>query len=63
MVRMGWTVQCAVQCSAYLCASSRVLGRAASDQLCVARHEVFVDAHVFLFREDGVVGFEAVFLE
>ncbi len=39
-----------------LCTTGSVLGTASSDDLCGAvLEEVFVDAHVLLFREDGVV--------
>ena len=48
----------------YLGSTSGVLRGTAGDQLGVAVVEQVVeDAHVFLLGEDGVVGFEAVFLE
>ena len=48
----------------YLYTSSGVLGCAACYQVCVTVLEkVLIKAHVFLLREDGVVGFEAIFLE
>lgn len=47
-----------------LSAASRVLGRAAGDQLrVVVLQEVLVEVHVLGFGQDGVVGLEAVFLE
>ena len=47
----------------YLGATSGVLGCAACelDGFAVGE-EVFVEAHVFVFGEDGIVSFEAVFL-
>lgn len=48
----------------YLGASGGVLGGAAGDEFGVAvLQQVFVEAHVLLFGEDGVVGLDAVALE
>ena len=48
----------------YLGAAGGVLGGAAGDEFGVAvLEQVFVEAHVFFFGEDGVVGLEAVFFE
>ena len=45
-------------------AAGGVLGCAAGDELgVVVLDQVFVQAHVFIFGEDGVVGLEAVVLE
>lgn len=47
-----------------LCTTSGILGSAAGNQFCgVVVQEVFVDAGVFFFSEDGIVGLEAIFLE
>ena len=49
---------------AYLCASGSILSCAPSNQLClVVLHQLIVESHVFIFRENGIVGFEAVLLE
>ena len=48
----------------HLCSSSSVLSSAAGYELCVSiLEQVFIDAHVFFFREDGVVGLEAVLFQ
>ena len=48
----------------YLSASSGILGGTACDEFgIVVLEEVFIEGHVFFFGEDGVVGFDAVFLE
>ncbi len=40
------------------------MGSTAGDEFCgVVVQEIFIDAKVFFFGEDGVVGLEAVFLE
>lgn len=45
-------------------AAGGVLGGAAGDEFGVAvLEQVFVEAHVLVFGEDGVVGLEAVVLE
>ena len=44
--------------------ASGVLGCTAGDELrVVVLDQVFVEAHVFFFGEDGIIGLEAVFLE
>jgi len=48
---------------AHLGTASGVLGRSASNEFGVALLELFVDAHVLLFCQDGVVGLQAVLLE
>lgn len=46
----------------YLCSSSGVLCCSSGDEFgVVVLKEVFVEAHVLFFGEDGVVGFHAVF--
>jgi hypothetical protein len=48
----------------HLSTTGSVLGSTTSDQFRIAvLDEVFVEAHVLLFGEDGIVGFYAVFLE
>lgn len=48
----------------YLCATRGVLRSSAGYELCVVvLEQVFVEAHVLVFGEYGVVGFEAVFRE
>ena len=48
----------------YLCATGSVLRSSAGYELCVVvLEQVFVEAHVLVFGEYGVVGFEAVFGE
>ena len=48
----------------YLCSTSGILRRTACDEFCVVvLEQVLVEAHVFFFGENGVVGLEAVFGE
>ena len=48
----------------HLGSASGVLGCAAGDEFgVVVLDQIFVEAHVLFFREDGVVGLEPVFLE
>ena len=46
----------------YLCATGSVLRSTTGYELCATVHEqVFVEAHVLVFSEYGVVGLETVF--
>ena len=48
----------------YLSTSSCVLGRTAGNEFCiVVLEEIFVEAHVLFFGENGIVGLEAIFLQ
>lgn len=52
------------RCLAYLCATSGVLSSASSDQLrIVVLQEFFVETHMLLLREDGIIVLEAIFFE
>lgn len=47
----------------YLGTSRRVLRSTTSDEFCVSLDEIIVDCHMLLFRKDGIVRFQAVFVE
>ena len=48
----------------YLCTTSSVLRSTAGYELCVVvLEQVFVEAHVFVFGKNGIVGLETVFRE
>lgn len=48
----------------YLCTTSSVLRSTTGYELCAVVHkQVFVEAHVLLFGQYGVVGLETVFLK
>jgi len=62
--RGDWLVGFGLGGREYLSASCGILGGTAGDEFgIVVLEEVFVEGHVFFFGEDGVVGFDAVFLE
>ena len=50
--------------SGYLSASSGVLRGTAGNELCVmVLEKIFIEGHMFLFCEDGIVGLDAIFLK
>jgi len=54
---------CVVIFMSYLRPSRCVLRCAPRDQSRVSCHEIFVETHVLLFRQDGIVGLQTVLLK